>query len=340
MRGTTEITRILEAAGATDGRPAVTPVLKYAPARSARAALQRSLPLLQKADETFLSKSGCVSCHHNNLAAMAVSLARSRGISVNEPIARRQRAGIGEYVEGWRDRLLQGIGIPGDAGTVAYMLLGLAAEKHPPDATTDAMARFLRLQQTPGGFWLPLAHRPPIEADPVHSTAISMRALQLYAPATARAEYQAVIDRAATFLAAAPVSSMEQRVFQLLGLHWSQASPARIQKAAKELLALQRKDGGWAQMPTLESDAYATGQALVALAESGAITRRDRAFTSGMDFLRKTQLADGSWFVASRAIPIQPYFESGFPHGRDQFISAAATNWAAMALAYASGGGS
>jgi hypothetical protein len=32
-------------------------------------------------------------------------------------------------------------------------------------------------------------------------------------------------------------------------------------------------------------------------------------------------------------VPIQPYFESGFPHGRNQFISAAGTNWAAMALA-------
>jgi hypothetical protein len=318
----------------------VRPALKYAPARNARAALQRSLPLIQKADETFLSKSGCVSCHHNNFAAMTVSLARSRGVPVNEEIARRQRAGIAEYVDGWRGRLLQGIGIPGDAGTVAYMLLGLAAEKHPADATTDAMARFLKLQQTPGGFWLPLAHRPPIEADPVHSTAISMRALQLYAPATARAEYQVVIDRAAGFLSGVQPESMEQRIYQLLGLHWSKAEPARIQEAARALLALQRKDGGWSQMPTLESDAYATGQVLVALAESGAVRPADRNFARAVDFLRRTQLVDGSWYVPSRAIPIQPYFESGFPHGRDQFISAAATNWAAMALAYASGGGS
>jgi hypothetical protein len=49
-------------------------------------------------------------------------------------------------------------------------------------------------------------------------------------------------------------------------------------------------------------------------------------------FLLRTQLEDGSWFVRSRAIPVQPYFDSGFPHGRDQFISAAATNWATMAL--------
>jgi hypothetical protein len=34
----------------------------------------------------------------------------------------------------------------------------------------------------------------------------------------------------------------------------------------------------------------------------------------------------------SRAIWLQPYFESGFPYGQDQFISAAGTVWAAMAL--------
>jgi hypothetical protein len=49
-------------------------------------------------------------------------------------------------------------------------------------------------------------------------------------------------------------------------------------------------------------------------------------------FLLATQLDDGSWHVRSRAVPIQPYFDSQFPHGEDQFISAAATNWATMAL--------
>jgi hypothetical protein len=37
--------------------------------------------------------------------------------------------------------------------------------------------------------------------------------------------------------------------------------------------------------------------------------------------------------VKGRSIPFQPYFESGFPYGHDQWISAAATNWATMALA-------
>src|SRR5262249_8871370 len=89
---------------------------------------------------------------------------------------------------------------------------------------------------------------------------------------------------------------------------------------------------GWAQIATLTSDAYATGQVLVALAQSGALAVTSSAYRRGIDFLLKTQYADGSWFVRSRAIPLQPHFESGFPYGRDQFISAAAPNWAAQAL--------
>ena len=51
-------------------------------------------------------------------------------------------------------------------------------------------------------------------------------------------------------------------------------------------------------------------------------------------YLLRTQLEEGTWFVRSRAFGFQPYFESGFPHGPNQFISASATAWAAIALAY------
>jgi hypothetical protein len=79
---------------------------------------------------------------------------------------------------------------------------------------------------------------------------------------------------------------------------------------------------------------YATGQALVALMESDAILSADAAFKNGSQFLLRTQLQDGSWYVKSRTFPFQPYFESDFPHGHDQWISAARTNWATMALAF------
>jgi hypothetical protein len=41
--------------------------------------------------------------------------------------------------------------------------------------------------------------------------------------------------------------------------------------------------------------------------------------------------------VATRSKPIQTYFETGFPHGPDPFISSAATGWAATALGLAIG---
>jgi squalene cyclase len=306
--------------------------LKFDPAPSAQAALGRAVPLLQHSDVQFLAKSGCVSCHNNTLTAMTVSAARANGVRVDEQIAASQKDAIGEYVHSWRDRALQGIGIPGDADTVSYVLVGLAAENYPADTATDAMVRFLKGQQRADGHWDLLAHRPPIESDELQVTALSMRAIQLYAPAAQRAHYEPTIARAAEWIAKAEPRSTQARAFKVLGLYWSNAKKEAIRAVADPLVAQQRADGGWSQLPTLESDAYATGQALYALAESGAMNVSDPVYRRGVAFLLKTQLADGSWFVKSRAIPLQPHFDAGFPHGRDQFISAAATNWAALAL--------
>jgi len=58
----------------------------------------------------------------------------------------------------------------------------------------------------------------------------------------------------------------------------------------------------------------------------------DPVIQRGIAFLLRAQFADGSWLVRTRSFPFQPYKESGFPHGKDQWISAAGTSWAAMAL--------
>ena len=166
----------------------------------------------------------------------------------------------------------------------------------------------------------------------IEFTAVAMRALQSYAPKAQRSEYEKAIWRAADWLRTARPRTTTDRAFQLLGLIWAGDNKDALQKAARELLAEQRANGGWGQLSSLASDAYATGQALVALRESGAIAVTDPAYKRGVEYLLSTQLEDGSWYVRSRAIPFQPYFESGFPHGHDQWISVAATNWATTAL--------
>jgi ankyrin repeat protein len=333
--GRTPVVDLLVKAGAKIGPAPAAPAARAVPAPSIRAAVDRSLPLLQRSDVMFLRKTGCVSCHNDTLTAMTVATSREMGLSVDEDVAQQQRTTIGGYVETWRERALQGNGIPGDSDTISYILLGLGAEHFQPDPATDAMAWFLKRQQVADGHWHILAHRPPIESNDIQVTAASMRALQLYAPASRRAEFDEAIRRAAAWLAAATPMVTEERAFQLLGLAWSHAGQRTIDNAARALAAEQRRDGGWSQLPSLDSDAYATGEALVALSESGALAVSDPVYKRGVQFLLNTQFADGSWFVPTRALPLQPHFESGFPFGRDQFISVAATNWATRALALA-----
>lgn len=330
--GRTAVVELLENSGAKAGREMVFPKLKPMPAASVKIAVQRSLPLLQRADATFLRKSGCVSCHNNSLTAMTVSAARQAGFPVDEQIAKAQRNDSGSYLEAWRERVLQGMGVPGDSNTVNYLLAGLAAEGYPSDPATDAMARYLKNDQMLDGRWRLIANRPPLGSSEFEVTAVSLRALQVYMPKALRTDYEKAVWRAAQWLRTANPKSTADRAGQILGLAWAGDNKESLKKLAAKLVAEQRPDGGWSQLPTMASDAFATGQVLTALHLSGTVAASDAAYQRGVNFLLSTQLEDGSWHVRSRAIPFQPYFEGGFPHGRDQWISAAATNWAVMAL--------
>jgi hypothetical protein len=332
QQGKTAVVDLLVSAGAKRGRETATVDKLPAPAKTVRAAVERSLPLLQRADVTFMKKSGCVSCHHNSLTAMTISAARKAGFVVDEKIARAQRDEAGTHIEAWRERALQGMGIPGDSNTVNYLLAGLAAEQFPANIATDALARYLKNDQLPDGRWRLIANRPPLESSEFEVAALALRGLQAYAPQAQRPAYEKTIWRSADWMRSAQPKSNADRTFQLLGLAWAREEKASLEKLARALLAEQRADGGWGQLATMPSDAYATGQALTALHESGVIPATAEAYQRGVEYLRTTQLEDGSWLVRSRAIPIQPYFESDFPHGHNQWISAAATNWATMAL--------
>jgi ankyrin repeat protein len=331
-QGNTPVVELLLKAGAKPGDSPVLTIPEPKPAASLRAAVGRSIPLLQRSDATFLRKAGCVSCHNNSLTAMTVAAARKRGIGVDEEIARKQVKTIGNYLDTWRERAMQGMGIPGDVTTVSYILVGLSAESFPANEATDAMAYYLKNQQAQDGRWQPLAHRPPIEVSDIQVTAITLRALQNYGIKAQWPAYEKAVQSAAAWLEKAKPTDTQERAFRLLGLNWARARAEVIQSAVQDLIQSQNADGGWSQTAALGSDAYATGQALSALYEAGGLRASDPACKRAAEYLMKSQLADGSWYVRSRAVPLQPYFEADFPHGRDQWISAAATAWATRAL--------
>jgi squalene cyclase len=162
-----------------------------------------------------------------------------------------------------------------------------------------------------------------------------VRALRDFVPKERAAAVRPRIARARQWLEKTPPQNTEEKTFRLLGLAWAGAAKGdpSLRRAFQSLLADQREDGGWGQTPAMKSDAYATGEVLVALHQAGGLPVTDPAYQRGVRFLLQTQEEDGSWFVRSRAVPFQGYIETGFPYGKDQFISATATSWAATALA-------
>lgn len=337
LNGHTPIVDLLAKSGAR-GSPENPVVLHARRDNSLRKAVQDSLPLLQKADFNFAKTAGCTSCHNNSIEAMAVGLARKRGVPIDEQTASTQvRANIEELTVG-RDKLHQGFyAVPvGDFFAdfiLGYQLVGLHAQNYQPDLNTDAAVMFLQSRQKPNGEW-PYPHadmRPPLCLDYIAQTALAMRALQLYAPKPGHAKYEKSIRLAAAWLAKAQSSNNEDRSWRLTGLAWAGTDRTATRQARAELLAAQRPDGGWSDLPSTASTAYATGRSLVAL-HLGGLPVSDPAYQRGVQWLLTTQQEDGSWYNRTRALGFQPYFDAGFPHGYDQWMSAAATSWAAMAL--------
>jgi hypothetical protein len=298
----------------------------------ARAAVQKSLPLLQKVGPQFWYGAGCISCHNNTLPDMAITIARERGFGVNEAAAKEATKLDADILESRKERLLEDLPPGGGQNTMGSLLFSLSVQHFPRDEAMEAGARYLKILQAPDGSWPILNHRPPLVASTMTLTAFSIRALQVYAPESLKAQYDESVRKAVSWVAQNEPRVSEEYAFKILGLVWGRGPQNVIADTATILQRQQRSDGGWGQLPSLASDAYATGQALVALQESGMKTT-DPVYTRGVDFLIRTQAPDGSWHVKTRSEPSQIYFEAGYPYGVDQFISAAGASWATTALA-------
>jgi hypothetical protein len=300
-----------------------------------RAAIARSLPLLEKSATEYTKHRQCFSCHHQALPVLALTAARGRGFEVSAEVLQKQLRHTADFLGGNRDNYRKGRGQGGRVDTAGYALLTLELGGWKPDDTTAAVVEFLLQTDRKLDHWLVSGQRPPSEYTPFTTTYLALRALRTFG---APAQQEAIADRVdqvSRWLLVRQAREAEERVFRLRALRVAGAADVDLREAAQELLRSQRADGGWAQTDKMESDAYATGSVLVALHEAGGLAVDDPAYRRGLAFLTRTQRDDGSWHVRSRSRPFQVYFESGFPHGKDQFISIAASGWATAALALA-----
>lgn len=326
----------IESASAGVDVPHLAPVaFERAGARDIREAAERSVALMQKTTARFFREGGCVSCHAQDITGLVAAAARSKGLPVDEKAAADVLQQTRLEFASRADLFLEREDGPTDL-ILTTALAALAFQDVPADRMTDAMLRNIASQQAPAGNWSQIGvMRPPTSDGNITTTALSIRAIRQYAPPALKAEMDARIARATNWIVHAETSTTEDAVMQLLGAKWGGVDAATVDRLTQKLLALQRENGGWAQLRQREPDAYATGSALYALHERGGISPSHDAYRRGVRFLLETQAADGSWHVTSRAPKIQPYFESGFPYGKDQWISQWATGWSAVALTLA-----
>ena len=325
-RGPTEAARLL-------GVPAPTPTaarpVKHRETTIAEA-VAPALDLLQKQSHNFIRIGGCNSCHAQDLPSAAAAIARQRGLPAPKEIPQLPQSMHTVNPERVMDLVV--VGIP----SLGWEMFDFGHNGVPRDEYTDATVRAMKGMQTAEGHWAAVeGRRPPMNAGDYQSTALAVYTLKTYGPPAEKADTNKALARAAAWLEAARPVNTQDRAFHLLGLAWSNARPAAITAAAQALMGTQQADGGWRQMPTLPTDAYATGQALYALSAAARTPATHPIYAKGVRYLLDTQAADGSWLVKSRSIWVQPYFEGGFPYAHDQWISAAGTSWATMALVMA-----
>jgi hypothetical protein len=295
------------------------------------AAIDRGLAFLARDALAWKKQHNCVSCHHAGLVIWSMREARLRGHAVDEPVLAELTKWVAESGDGKT-------GVPRPAGRpralnakAVWFALALGADPS-PDAVAQKGLKLLletvKSDQTEDGAWLAWPEtRPPIFGDSDESmTALATLAL-LPAAAAGDDAAKSVRDRGVKWLAETKTDDDPQSVAMRLVLWIRLGRPAEEWRPlVRRIQERQNTDGGWSQSKDLASDAWATGQALYALAHAG-IKPDEPVIQRAQAFLIRTQRDDGSWPMTSR--PVKPGGDgckSLIP------ITAAGSAWATLGL--------
>jgi hypothetical protein len=310
-----------------------------------RQAVERSLPFLEKEGLAW-ETTKCVSCHHGPWMMWSGYEAKKRGFTVNDKSLEQVRANaLKAYSKHPTMRPTSRDVLNDLAINVIYLTFGMGAAGE-PDAETakffDKAAAHLIEQQKEDGSWkvfikmidgrpVPSSTTTPqgvtktflmaplIDGDDV-TTLWALLALNYREPSGIPKEALARSkEKGLKFLSDNPPSDNLQWLVLRIMLNKRLGEADDVQALVKELLILQKDDGGWSQTKKLRSDALGTGQALVALSTVG-VTAKDPAVAKAWGYLIQNQKPDGSWFVNSRA------------YQRPEFSSYMGTAWATLGL--------
>jgi hypothetical protein len=270
--------------------------------------ISRGLGFLTKDALAWKNKHHCASCHHAALVIWSMREAKQRGCAVDEPVLAELTRWVAESGDG-----KFGLARPASAPLAAspkavWFALALGA-----DARSDAIAqtgrkllsKTVKSEQTANGSWSTWPEtRPPIFGNSDETlTALAILAV-LPEAATGDDSAKAVRDKGIKWLTETKTDDDPQSIAMRLVLWNRLGRPVETwQPLVQRIKARQNADGGWSQTKNMASDAWATGQALYALAHAGS-NPDDPVITRAHAFLIQTQRDDGSWPMTSR--PAKP----------------------------------
>lgn len=305
-------------------------------------ALARAVPLLQKVNAQWTADGECNACHHLPMAVRAMGVLQYAHVPVDDKLAQaavdaihaddHKLAQLVPAALAKPELLVDGQMFPagdfafGNAWFLAAELGGglRGGEDQKLLATAEA-----RIQQ-PDGHWRAGPFRGVIEWDDAQATSLAIEVIAGYG------DHEAKRALAGARLWLEHAGRLDETVVDLVAHLRAAHALGLSSEAADTLRAIQHPDGSWGHTSLYgPGDAYSTGLAAVALIEAGGVDPHDPVIARAAAYLLSTQEPDGSWRVWSHAAPLLPYHDRGFPGGKLQFVSFAATAWAVQVLAYA-----
>jgi squalene-hopene/tetraprenyl-beta-curcumene cyclase len=297
--------------------------------------ISRGLTFLAKDNLAWKEQRQCAECHHAPFTIWALSEGKKRGYAVDE----KALADLTSWVL-TKDHLAKLVAKSPKQEKIelneAPLLLALGIEAGGDKGTQDGLKKLLTsvlADQDKDGSWKLSYEFRPIGSSPEVLTTLALLALSAPNAPDMGIEGKAARERGLKWLRnAKPDEELQAAALRLILWRRLDLPAGEWEPLVKKLRDAQNADGGFSQIPNAKSDAYATGQALYALAEVG-VKPDDEAVGKAQSFLAKTQREDGAWPMVSRAI-----MRDGKPPKNLEPITHAGSAWAVLGLVRSSPG--
>src|SRR5438034_2283554 len=159
---------------------------------------------------------------------MALTTARSRGITIDAENLRRQVQFTAESLGKNRTNYLDGKGQGGQALTAGYALWTLELGGWKSDETTDAVAEYLLKFQNDLDHWKPQTVRPPSEGSLFTVSYVALRGLKMFGTTGQQERISKRAAQVRQWALNTPAGETEDRVFRLRSLRLAEAPEHEI----------------------------------------------------------------------------------------------------------------